>query len=84
MDMGSVATKAERDHLIANRPKPDLEMHLTPDSALEASVKDKVNQAQENRIQKLTNSLNRAQERLHRGIEYSGNQKLPRDYGQER
>lgn len=63
-EMGSIATKAELDHRIENRPKPDLEPHLTPDDGTQAPVDNAVNDKNELRIQNLRNSLLNAQDEL--------------------
>ena len=64
MKMGNVATKTEHDHLVENRPTPELEVHLTPDGIEETIVKQQVNLKNERRIQQLQNSLNNAHDRL--------------------
>lgn len=85
MDMGNIATKAEHDHLVENRPKPELEVHLTPDGAHEAVVKQQVNLENERRIQQLQNSLNTAHDRLHSGFQKANSNTGPdRDFSHER
>lgn len=64
VEMDSIATKSELDLRIDNRPKPELEPHLTPDGSLHTSVDSAVNHDNEIRIQKLRNSLINAHDRL--------------------
>ncbi|EFL90213.1 hypothetical protein [Ahrensia sp. R2A130] len=68
IDLGEVATKAEKEFLEANRPKPEMELNLTPEGGFETTVKQKVNVEQERRIQKIGNSLRQAQDRLRNGF----------------
>lgn len=59
-----IVTKAERDALIAARPKPKAEMHLTPEGAQKAEVKRTVNTMLEARIAAMTLRLERARESM--------------------
>ena len=62
-----VVTKAERDALIAARPKPKAEMHLTPGGAQETETKRTVNSMLEARIAAMTMRLERAREGMRAG-----------------
>ncbi len=70
-EMGSIATNAELEHRIENRPKPELEPHLTPDDGTQESVDNAVNDKNELRIQNLRNSLLNAQDKLEKGQYFS-------------
>ena len=58
----AIATKAELDHLAANRPEPVSELHLTPDGPEAIDVHKQVNAMAEKRIGDLQERLQRARE----------------------
>ena len=59
-------TKGELDALVAARPKPVVERHLTPGGELETSVRQAYNLKNEARISQIRDRLNNANERLNR------------------
>ena len=58
----AIATKAELDHLTANRLEPVSELHLTPDGLEATDVREQVNAMAEKRIGDLQERLQRARE----------------------
>lgn len=60
----ATVTKAERDVLIAGRPKPVLEPHLTPGGVDEVVVKQVLETARENRINQIQARLDQAHDGL--------------------
>ena len=58
----AIATKAELDHLAANRLEPVTEPHLTPDTPEAIDVREQVNAMAEKRIGDLQERLQRARE----------------------
>lgn len=60
----TIATKSERDALIAARPKPKLEQHLTPGGTIETTVKQTLNARNEARIDRIENRLKTAQSNM--------------------
>ncbi|WP_417681682.1 hypothetical protein [Roseibium sp.] len=59
-----IATKGERDALIAGRPKPVVEHHLTPGGQTEVTVKQRIEAARESRITEIQNAFSSAQKNL--------------------
>jgi len=60
----SIATAAERDSLMAGRPAPHLEPHLTPGGGTEFTVHQTVEVERETRIASIQERLDAAQNRL--------------------
>lgn len=58
----TIATKAEYDHLAANRPEPAPEMHLTPNGPETVEVNKQVNAMNEQRMAELQERLQRARD----------------------
>lgn len=55
-----IATKGERDTLIAGRPKPELEYHLRPGGVDAVTVRQVLEMDREDRINKIQNRLDSA------------------------
>lgn len=80
-----ISTKEERDALIAARPKPKLEKHLTPGGITETSVRQKLNLQNEARIERIENRLKTAQSNMrfaHKKAQVRGKAKT--DFDQSR
>jgi len=60
-----IATKTERDALIAARPKPIVRHDLTPNGMAQTSVHQKVDALREKRIREIENKLGKSSERLN-------------------
>jgi len=60
----SIATAAERDSLIAGRPEPQLQPHLTPGGGTEFTVHQTVEVERETRIASIQERLDAAQNRM--------------------
>lgn len=61
-----IATKTERDALIAARPKPIVRLDLTPSGMVQASVHQKVDDLREKRIREIGSKLGKSSERMNR------------------
>lgn len=77
-----IATKTERDALIAARPKPIVRLDLTPGGTTHATVHKSLNTLHENRIREIADKLGKSSERLNQDRVKVFNQgKINADFG---
>lgn len=62
-----IVTKAELEQRIAARPKPRVELHLTPSGSEAVNVRRSIDHDRERRIQHLDERLQKAREKLEKG-----------------